>query len=84
MTPASKSAYAIGVFDESVTVYAEDPKDLQTRKVQLLVCIDMKQVTAADLAEMVDQGYESDPDLSSYPPNMVLGQQVAKLCPAEP
>lgn len=83
MSPASKAAYAIGVFDESVTVYAEDPKELQTRKVQLLVCLDIKQVTAADLADMIDQGYASDPSLSSYPPNMILGQQIAKLCPAE-
>lgn len=79
MTQWQKEAYVMGLFDGIVAVYPEGSAEaaLEQRRQR---CVAEMQMTNADLARLVDMGYQQDPATWGRPPIAMFMAQLDKAC----
>ena len=72
--------YMMGALDTLVIRYSDDTPDDVARKTGWGNCLAELKLTGADLASLVSEGYAADSATWTRAPNVMLMQQVAKVC----
>jgi hypothetical protein len=80
LDPASKAAYAMGVYDASNILFASDDEYTRAIKKGRINCLADEALPSDRLATLVDEAYETDPGLASQAPSKVLIQLVTARC----
>ena len=76
----AKAVYAMGLFDESVTVLGLDHEVVSGIRNGKNSCAYNNDMSGPDLAELIDTMYRNDVALWSKPPQNVLHRGLLKMC----
>ena len=80
LPPVAKSAYAMGVFDESITELGLDHELVSKHRRAKSKCVVSNKMTPKDLVDIIDATYRNDVSLWSKPPDNILHIGLLRAC----
>jgi hypothetical protein len=79
-TENQKASYLMGVYDSIIMLNTADTKDETAVKIGRDSCVKSLKITNYDLARLVNDAYARDVAIYSYPPSIVLQNQLWPVC----
>ena len=77
---ATQYGYAMGAYDEMITLFSDDNASSTTNKQRTEQCIYDAKLTSADLVDLINTAYSNDISIWKFSPNIVLRQALYKYC----